>query len=121
MERNRAGRVSGTKRRESGVIQLCEVLDRRVLRLTGHSAEVQSLAFSSDGRTLVSGARDSTIRLWHVATGRAMGILYETLPHSLTDIRALFFSEDGNQLYAATLSHRRTGGVFLWSTQLAEK
>jgi WD40 repeat protein len=34
---------------------------------TGHSHGVNSVAFSSDGRTAVSGGGDSTLKLWDVA------------------------------------------------------
>jgi WD40 repeat protein len=37
--------------------------------LKGHSAEVVSVAFSSDGKTLASGRFDHTIKLWDVASG----------------------------------------------------
>ena len=37
--------------------------------LTGHKKRVDSLSFSSDGKTLASGSMDKTIRLWTVATG----------------------------------------------------
>ena len=37
---------------------------QEVARLTGHSSYVWSLAFSPDGKTLVSGSGDSTVRLW---------------------------------------------------------
>ena len=36
----------------------------------GHDGEVSSVAFSPDGKTLVSGSKDKTIRLWDVATGK---------------------------------------------------
>jgi hypothetical protein len=35
-----------------------------VARLPGHRAYVWSLAFSPDGKTLVSGSGDKTLRLW---------------------------------------------------------
>jgi hypothetical protein len=35
-----------------------------VARLPGHATYVWSLAFSSDGKTLVSGSGDFTLRLW---------------------------------------------------------
>ena len=40
-------------------------------RLRGHTdmAAVESVAFTSDGRTLASGSLDGTLRLWEVNTG----------------------------------------------------
>ncbi|MEH2015714.1 MAG: hypothetical protein V7K65_30430 [Nostoc sp.] len=32
----------------------------------GHSAEVYAIAFSADGKTLVSGGRDKTIKIWQL-------------------------------------------------------
>ena len=37
--------------------------------LTGHTDPVNSVAFSPDGKTLVSGSGDQTVRLWNVDTG----------------------------------------------------
>jgi WD40 repeat protein len=40
--------------------------------LTGHSDTVCSVAFSPDGRRVVSGSDDSTIRIWDAETGETM-------------------------------------------------
>lgn len=38
-----------------------------ISKLSGHSNSVYSLAFSADGKTLVSGSLDSTLRLWDLS------------------------------------------------------
>ena len=38
--------------------------------LHGHTGEVWTVAFSTDGKTLVSGSTDSTVKLWDVATSK---------------------------------------------------
>ena len=37
--------------------------------VTGHSREVYSVAFSPDGKRLVSGSRDNLLKIWNAATG----------------------------------------------------
>ncbi len=41
----------------------------RALSLTGHTGRVSSIAFTPDGRTLISGSVDKTIRFWDSFTG----------------------------------------------------
>ncbi|MDF5723810.1 MAG: WD40 repeat domain-containing protein [Rhizonema sp. PD37] len=35
------------------------------LQLTAHKGSIDSLAFSANGQTLVSGSSDGTIKIWH--------------------------------------------------------
>jgi len=37
--------------------------------LTGHSKWVNSVAYSPDGKHIVSGSGDTTVRIWDAATG----------------------------------------------------
>ncbi len=60
---------------------------------SGHSWEVIALAFSPDGKTLASGSRDQTVKLWDVATGAELRILKG---HS--DIYSVAFSPNGKIL-----------------------
>src|SRR5688572_16865491 len=42
---------------------------------TGHTGPINAIALSSDGRFLVSGSNDNTIRLWDMATGSVLRTL----------------------------------------------
>jgi len=60
----------------------------------GHRRVVRSIAFSPDGRWLASGAKDNTIKIWDVASGRLLRTLYG---HG-SPVNALAASPDGKLL-----------------------
>jgi WD40 repeat protein len=55
-------------------------------------SDVQSVAFSPDGRILATGSTDNTVRLWDAATGQQIGSPL-LASHPLIDSAA--FSPDG--------------------------
>ncbi len=71
---------------------------------TGHSDFVVSLTFSIDGRTLVSGSRDNTIKLWDVATGQEM----RALKGHAGRVNSVALSPDGKTLLSGGAA---SGGV----------
>jgi hypothetical protein len=42
------------------------------IQLSGHTSEINSVAWSPDGAELASGADDMTVRVWDAATGAAL-------------------------------------------------
>ena len=61
---------------------------------TGHSAEVDSLDFSPDGRFLASIGRDRRILLWEVSTGRVV----QRIEGGFDFVAKIAFSRDGRRL-----------------------
>ena len=79
---------------------------RRDLLTLQRPGTVHSVAFSPDGKTLASGSRDRTVRLWEVASGKETA----TLPGHTDTVYSVAFSPDGKTL--ASGSGDRT--VKLW-------
>ncbi|MDH6107067.1 WD40 repeat domain-containing protein [Anabaenopsis tanganyikae CS-531] len=71
-----------------------EVYDGEDGEVYPYYGEVYSVAFSPDGRTLASGSRDDTIKLWDVATRR----LIATLTGNSYGVYSVAFSPDGQTL-----------------------
>ena len=75
--------------------------------MTGHADWVWSVAFSPDGKTLVSGSNDGTVRLWDVTTQQQIG---DPLNGHDGVIRSVAFSPDGKTL----VSGGADGTARLW-------
>ncbi|MEY4351760.1 MAG: hypothetical protein RLZZ609_1, partial [Cyanobacteriota bacterium] len=76
-------------------------------RLQGHKEPVVSVAFSNDGRRIVSGSFDNTLRLWDAATGKPIG---PPLQGHTSSVLSVAFSTDGRRI----LSGSRDNTLRLW-------
>ncbi len=93
---------------EPGKLALYEVETlAHVHTFEGHTSLVTSVAFSSDGQTLVSGSWDNTVQLWSVSENKPV----HTFKGHTNSVTSVAFSSDGQTL--ASGSDDNT--VRLWS------
>jgi WD40 repeat protein/Tfp pilus assembly protein PilF len=79
---------------------------KQVRRLAGHTANVFSVAFAPDGKTVLSGSADKTARVWEVATGREL----RRFKGHEGDVYCVVYSADGRR----GLSGSEDGTARLW-------
>ena len=85
--------------------------NQRTLR--GHTGRVTSVAFSPDGKRLVSGSQDNTVKVWDAQTGQET----LTLKGHTGAVRSVAFSPDGKRL----VSGSQDGTVKVWDAQTGQE
>ena len=81
--------------------------------LRGHNDRVCSVAWSPDGRRIVSGSHDNTVRVWDAETGAGLAVLrgHEDWVSSVT------YSPDGRRIASASRSDKT---VRVWDAESGE-
>jgi WD40 repeat protein len=106
---------------------------RPLVRFSGHTAAVSSVAFSPDGRRALTGSRDRLVKIWEVdsaassasqdarqpagSSSPSAGKELLTLRYHDQPITSVAFSPDGRSILTASLD----GTAVLWPTAEAPK
>ena len=83
-----------------------------VRTLTGHSADVVSVAWRPDGRQLASGSQDNTIIVWDAETWEPV----RTLTGHSADVRSVAWRPDGRQLASGSSDNT----IIVWDAETWE-
>ena len=88
-----------------------DAADSSVGRLKGHTDVITSVTFTPDGRHVVSGSLDGTIRFWDVRTAKQIQIIGNLRP-----VTSLAISSDGKTLACGMAA----GAVRVWTLEHGE-
>ena len=84
---------------------------QQTLTLKGHSEAVNGVAFSPDGKQIVSGSDDNTVRVWDATTGQQS----LTLKANSRYVSSVAFSPDGKWIASGGGNEGSLGGtVRVW-------
>jgi hypothetical protein len=88
--------------------------------LKGHSLWVHSVAFSPDGKRIVSGGGDNTLRLWDGETGKSIG---EPLKGHSSSVSSVAVSADGKRIVSGSYDNtlRLWDVLDSWADELCAK
>jgi WD40 repeat protein len=85
-------------------------------KLTNHGEEILSVAYSPDGRRVLTGSRDGRVKLWDAGTGLELMTLHDC--HQ--PIVWVAFSGDGTRLAAACWGGLPSSDILLWDARPLE-
>jgi murein L,D-transpeptidase YafK len=72
-------------------LRIWDVATGQGVAIDGHAGEVTSTAFVADGRQVLSGAKDKTVKLWDTATGQIL----KSFEGHTEDVLSVALSSDG--------------------------
>ncbi|KAF9066516.1 WD40-repeat-containing domain protein, partial [Rhodocollybia butyracea] len=78
--------------------------------LQGHTDYVYSVAFSPDGKKIVSGSNDSSVKIWTAKTRKAEG---NPLQGHTSGVTSVAFSPDGKQIVSGSYDN----SVRIWNVE----
>lgn len=93
-----------------------DVLGRKQAPVSGHTTIVRSVSFSHDGKRIVSGSHDTTIRIWDAETGKSLKTFEEMKHDSL--VNTVAFSPDPGERYI--VSGGKDSTIRIWDAKTGQ-
>ena len=84
---------------------------RLITELEGHSKNISSMCFTTDGKFLLSGSIDNTLKLWHIETG---DLVKEFNQHITNSVYSISISSEGKAIIS---SPSEVGGIQVYDIQ----
>merc|ERR1719231_690948 len=92
------------------MVRIWDVVTGKVLHtLSGHTDQIDSVAYSPDGAHVASGSDDNTIRIWDAATGKCL----HTLSGHKQMVNSVAYSKDGAHLASGSSDNT----IRIWSAR----
>lgn len=93
------------------------VVTKELRKFEGHTDDVRSVAFSPDGRHVLTGSDDDTARLWDTTTGAEVRKFIE---HK--SIQSVAYSPDGKYVLSGSSERfRQAGSARLWDVNTGKE
>lgn len=83
--------------------------DLKFIEFQGHSAPVQSVTYSRDGKLLVTGGRDNAVKIWSIDTAKTL----TTLRNHHSEVRDVDMTPDGRQV----VSGGKDRQIIIWNIE----
>ncbi len=93
--------------------QLLLGMDQSLQILEGHKSRVNDIAWSPDGKRIVSGSQDTTLRIWDAVSGESL----QTLEGHTMVVQSVAWSPDGTRI----ASGADDGTVQIWESASGER
>jgi WD40 repeat protein len=89
--------------------------DRKTVILQGHARQITSLAFSPDGRRIVSCSADQNVKLWDASAGQEIRTLHQPDERDVLFQSIVSFSPDGKRIIGCLYS-----AILVWDADAGE-
>ncbi|MHC4257792.1 MAG: protein kinase domain-containing protein [Planctomycetota bacterium] len=94
---------------------LWHISDRSQMTLKGHSSEIARVSFGPNGKRILSGSYDGTVKIWDAVTGAEL----LSLPAAIAGNESVSLSPDGKRLISVSMDDYKT--LKIWDSSTGEE